>query len=133
MCLDCAPHGSASSQKQSNCNRKRVVKVVLAVCALHNYLMSRNSCYATPNDFNYEENGGHTCRRRSCCHYIHPQTLADRPQTLKAHAIVFRTISSVPATLTGNTQQWPRGIIEILLMSSGEATTYDLYLYYIFS
>lgn len=35
---------------------EKVVKVVLAICALHNFLITRNSCYSSPIDFDREEN-----------------------------------------------------------------------------
>lgn len=36
---------------------EKVVKVVLAICALHNFLITRKSCYSTSNDFDREEDG----------------------------------------------------------------------------
>lgn len=36
---------------------EKVVKVVLAICALHNFLITNKSCYSTPNDFDHESEG----------------------------------------------------------------------------
>lgn len=36
---------------------EKVVRIVLAICALHNYLMTRSTRYATSNDFDIERNG----------------------------------------------------------------------------
>lgn len=36
---------------------EKIAKVVLAICALHNFLITRNSSYSTRIDFDREENG----------------------------------------------------------------------------
>lgn len=43
--------------KTNEMRPEKVVKIVLAICALHNFLITRKSCYSTPNDFDREENG----------------------------------------------------------------------------
>lgn len=44
-------------RKAMELHPERVVKVTLAVCALHNFLIMRQSCYASPADFDRDNEG----------------------------------------------------------------------------